>query len=133
MQITKNANYAFIDELNSALGRMATLTGKVGYAIMKNHAAIEPEVKIITQMRSNLIQKYGQDGKIKPGDEHWDEFITEYTDFMNGSTADISLYQIDAKDWNDDAVYCETAQARDYTLVKSIVVRQEEKEDEENS
>ena len=121
--MTKTINYAFLDDLNNALGRMSTLTGRVGYAIMKNHIAIEPDIKIIYQMRDNLIQKYGKDGQIKPGDEGWNNFVKEYAEFLNENTAEIDLFQIDPEQWDDDKVFCEHAQARDYTLVKSVIVK----------
>ena len=121
--MTKTINYAFLDDLNNALGRMSTLTGRVGYAIMKNHIAIETDIKIIYQMRDNLIQKYGKDGQIKPGDEGWNDFVKEYAEFLNDNKTEVDIFQIDPEQWNDDAVYCEHAQARDYTLVKSVIVK----------
>lgn len=122
----KNVNYAFLIELEGVLSRMSTLTGKVGYAVMKTHSAIEPELKIIYQMRNNLVKKYSSDGEsIKEGDENWNEFAEEYVKFLNESKVDISLYQIDRSEWNDDKVYCDTAQASDYTILKSLILKDE--------
>ena len=121
--MTKNTNYSFIMEANAALVRMSSLTGKIGFAIMRTRNALKPEIDIIDEMRNNLIKKYGKDGKIKPEDDGWNAFIKEYIDFLNDTKVDIEIHQIEPDEWNDDAVYCESAQAQDYFLVKSLLVK----------
>lgn len=117
-----------------AFGRMGTLTGKVGYAIVRSKHNLQKEYEIYSEMRNNLIRKYADEGSngIKPGDKNFPAFVKEYAELQN-KEVEADLHQIDKADYDINAVYCETAQAQDYDLIEVFLVKEDDPDDTQSS
>ena len=128
--MTIKLSYGTIDELMQAFDRMGTLTGKIGYAILRTKRNIQSEYQIYLDLRNNLIMKYAEEGSngIKPGDKNFPQFAQEYFELLN-TEIDADVHQVDKSDYDIDAVYCETAQARDYDLIENLLVKEDKQDD----
>jgi hypothetical protein len=119
--------YAQFDEVIGALHRMESLTGKVGYAIMRTLDRLEPEYKIYEKLRANLIMQHAPEGKdgIGPEDPGWDLFLTAYRMFLR-TEVEVEPYQIEPEEFDVDRLYCELAKGSDYKIVEAIITRRKE-------
>lgn len=120
-------NYASMEAVAEALSRMSTLTGMVGYAVMRTKDRLDPEYRIYSQMRANIIKKYAPAGKdgISPDDPGFEDFAKEYNEFLS-TKVDVDVYQIAPGDYDLDKIYCENARAIDYEVVKALIVKKED-------
>ena len=124
-------NYGALEEVVEALQRMSSLTGKAGYAIMRNLKLLEPEYDIYVKMRNNIILKHAPKGKngIRPSDPGYQDFVKEYNEFI-AREIEVDACQIEPEDYNLDGMYCETAKASDYPIVEALIVKKKDGEPE---
>lgn len=57
--------------------------------------AVQSELESYDEARKALIEKYGEDGEIKPESKDWDKFIEEMNALMNEEIS-LSIKKIDA-------------------------------------
>lgn len=128
-------NYGALNALSETLNRMSGLTGKAGFAIARTKRSIRSETEVFMELRDNLVKKYGKKNEnetvsIAPGDEHWEEFLLEFRKLFERE-ADVEIHQLDESDYDPDSMYCETAKADDYELFEAVMVKREEKGEED--
>jgi hypothetical protein len=107
-----------------ALGRMGTLTGRAGYAIMRNERLLRTDYEMLVEMRDKMIRKYAPEGadRIMQTDPGFKGFEKEYTDFLQ-NTVDFEPYTISPEEYDVENVYCEKATAEDYRIVEALIVK----------
>lgn len=120
--------YGMITELNQSLVRMLTLTGEPGLVVAKTRRSIKDEVEVYEQLRRNLFLKYGTetDGQITVPADNREAFTRELMELMNRKT-EVTIFQMPEESFDIDALYCETAEARDYELFEALMVEHEDK------
>ena len=102
------------------LSNMPAATGKVGYAIYRNISLLADATKEFQKMRDDLINKYGDDGKINEKSPNFGKFITELTPLLE-IECEVSFFMID-----EDEMYSEALSSQDYFVLKEILVKPKE-------
>ena len=116
--------YGALDTVMGAFRRMGTLTGRVGFAIMRNERILRQDYEMLVEMRDKMIRKYAPEGadRILPTDPGFKDFEKEYLELLQ-TTVDFEPYQIGAEEYDIESVYCENATADDYGIVEAIILK----------
>lgn len=107
-----------------SLMKFPDVTGKTGFAIMRNIRILETELKDFRDARMNLFKKYGksEDGgktyQIGNDDPGYQEFMSEYNKLLD-IEIDVSPFRMDASEI--DLQYSEQASVKDYIVVQDFI------------
>lgn len=122
-------NTATIYALGLALNKPEFLnaTGETGYTIYKNLKIIENDFNAYKHSMDESVKCYGKkDGdnySISPEDDGYEDFLKEMQS-LGALEVDVPLWQVD----EIDLPPCESANAAQYMLIESLLVKKNVKE-----
>ena len=118
--------YGDLDNVMTAFQNMDTLTGRAGYAVMRNEKLLRDDYQILVDMRNKMIRKYAPDGsdRILITDPGFKDFEKEYLELLQNSV-EFEPYTIAPEEYDVDNIYCEKASPKDYEIVEAIIVKKE--------